>query len=256
VTHQAAADPPAGYSKARVGGAEIVALADVLPRIREALRAGTLHGYAARHPAARAMHGRATAYAAPLPGNGMWVVVRHSRHGGLLAPLTGDRFLAPTRAPRELAITLRLAELSIATPPMVAYVLYPAGPMLARSDVATREIAGGADLAALLSGAAHTASPDTAIGAAGVLLARLARAGVHHPDLNLKNILIAPDGWGALSGYLLDVDRVEFASPDRAARANAARLTRSARKWRDRHHVPIRDVDIARLEAAALGGSE
>jgi 3-deoxy-D-manno-octulosonic acid kinase len=253
VTDLAAADLPAGFERARVDGAEIVALADVLPRIREALRHGTLHRYAADHPAVRTMHGRAPVYAAPLPGNGMWVVVRHARHGGLLAPLTGDRFLRPTRAPRELAISLRLAELSIATPPMVAYVVYPAGPMLARSDIATREIGGGADLAALLSGAAHTASADAAIGAATVLLVNLARAGVHHPDLNLKNILVAPDGWGALSGYLLDVDRVQFGSPDRAARANADRLTRSARKWRDRHHMPITDAHIARLEAAALG---
>ena len=253
MTGQAAADLPAGYLRARVDGAEIVALADVLPRIREALRQGTLHRYAALHPAARTMQGRAPAYAAPLPGNGMWVVVRHSRHGGLLAPLTGDRFLLPTRAPRELAISLRLAGLSIPSPTVVAYVVYPAGPLLARSDIATREVGGGADLAALLSGAAHTVSPEAAISAAAVLLARLARAGVHHPDLNLKNILIAPDGWGALSGYLLYVDRVLFQSPDSAARANAARLTRSARKWRDRHRLPIRDVEIARLEAAALG---
>ena len=33
------------------------------------------------------------------------VVVRHNRHGGLLAPLTRDLFRAPTRAPRELRMS-------------------------------------------------------------------------------------------------------------------------------------------------------
>jgi hypothetical protein len=256
VTVRPRADPPAGYLSARVEGAEVVALADTLPRIREALRGGTLYEYAAQHPAARMLAGRAPAYAAPLPGNGMQVVVRHSRHGGFFAPLTRDRFLAPTRAPRELHTSLRLTGLRVRTPPVIAYVVYPAGPLLRRTDVATREIEGGADLAALLAGTAQTCSRDAALTSTAALLSAMARAGVRHPDLNLKNILIAPDADATPAAFLLDVDRVRFDPPENAGRANAARVLRSARKWRDRHQAPITDAELARLERAALGHAE
>jgi hypothetical protein len=118
------AAPPPGYVRGRRGVAELVARADVAAAIETALAtSGTLYDYAARHPAARAFQGRAPAYAAPLPGGGLPVVVRHSWHGGLLAPLTGDRFLRPTRAGAELAAAVRLAESGVPTPELVAYVL-------------------------------------------------------------------------------------------------------------------------------------
>ena len=78
------------------------------------------------------------------------MVVRHSRHGGLLAPVTGDRFLAPTRAPQELATSLRLIDAGVSTPEIIAYAVYSAGGPFRRSDIATREVEGGRDLAALL----------------------------------------------------------------------------------------------------------
>src|SRR5512132_1118280 len=94
---------PAGYQRfLTTGGAEVVARATEARAIREALAGGTLHEWAARQPGARALVGRDTVYAVELPattadgGPGTRVVVRHARHGGLLAPLTGDRFLAPT----------------------------------------------------------------------------------------------------------------------------------------------------------------
>jgi hypothetical protein len=280
------ASPPAGYAAARVGGAEVVARTELLPAVCEALAAGTLHEYARRHPAARPLTGRVTAFAAPLPGAQCPVVVRHSHHGGLFAPLTRDRFLPPTRAPRELRTARRLADLGVPTPPVIAYVVYPAGWLLRRSDVATLEIEGGADLAAILMGAAHVVARSDALTAAASLLRTMARAGVHHPDLNLKNILVAaarerreggdaaltsgsvpledgpgrPPGVGpdaAVAAYLLDVDRVRFrgATAAEAASANAERLARSSRRWRERHGAPISAGEIAALHAAALGGS-
>jgi hypothetical protein len=151
-------------------------------------------------------------------------------------------------------MSLRLRELGVPTPRVVGYAIYPAGAMLSRSDVVTREIADAADLAAILSGAATMVARDAAMHAAVQLLAAMARAGVRHPDLNLKNILIAPGVKRAATAYLLDVDRVRV-DPSRArgAAANAARVTRSARKWRDRHGAPITDADLAALESAALG---
>jgi hypothetical protein len=248
------ASPPAGYETARVGGAEVVARRDALAAVTAALGRQTLHEYAARHPTARRLEGRIAAFAAPLPDSKIRVVVRHSHHGGLAAPLTGDRFLPPTRAPRELATAVRLASLGVLTPPIIAYVVYRAG-WLRRSDVATLEIGGGADLAALLAGTAQAVPRADALAAAAALLRAMARAGVHHPDLNLKNILVASNVGGLATAYLLDVDRVRIrGSPARSiGSANASRLARSAKRWRDRLRAPITTAEMASLESAARG---
>src|SRR4051794_5825633 len=98
---------PPGFERLLLGHAIAVARSDIAASIRRALigpdgTKSTLHEYAARHPAARGFQGRGVAYAVPLPQSGVRVVVRHNRHGGFFAPLTGDRFLPPTRAPYEL----------------------------------------------------------------------------------------------------------------------------------------------------------
>ena len=246
--------PPPGYVRTQAGGVVAVALARLAPAVTEIVARGTLYDYAAGHAARRVRLGRAPVYIIPLSGSARPVVVRHSRHGGVLAPLTGDRFLAPTRAPHELAMSLRLATLGIASPRVIAYALYPAGPLLNRSDVVTEEVPDSADLAAVLSGESTIVSRGAAVSATEALLGAMGRHGVHHPDLNLKNILIASDG-GAACAILLDVDRVRIdPSRARAATNNALRLTRSARKWRDRHGAPITDDEIGSFTTAALGG--
>jgi 3-deoxy-D-manno-octulosonic acid kinase len=190
----------------------------------------------------------------PIDGTTVPIVVRHAWHGGVLARITGDRFLAPTRAPYELHVALQLESIGIRTPRIVAYAIYPAGPLLRRSDIATEEIADGVDLAAILAGDATPVSRHDALHAAHGLLSSMARHGVHHPDLNLKNILVAPGSGGEPAAWLLDVDRVRFAQPAaRAANANAERVTRSARKWRDQFGAPISDVDLTALDGAARG---
>ena len=135
---------PGGYERQLHPHAVAVARSDIAAAIRQALIAPngkhtTLHEFAAAQAGARALRGRATAYAVALAG-GLRVVVRHNRHGGLLASLTGDRFIAPTRAPQELAISLELVRRGVPTPAVVAYALYPPGALLQRSDVATEEI--------------------------------------------------------------------------------------------------------------------
>src|SRR5690606_16154026 len=161
------------------------------------LEAQTLHAWAAHQPARRALHGRGVAWAVALPG-GTNVVVRHSRHGGALAGLTGDRFLAPTRAPHELSVSLWLQSSGVHTPTMIAYATYPAGPLLRRSDVVTAEVPGARDLGSVcMEGGAEL---DAALDSTGILLDSLARAGAHHPDLNVKNVLLA-DGGAAFTAW-------------------------------------------------------
>lgn len=239
---------PGGYVPLHFNGAHAVVRADAAEAIHAALAAGTLFEFAARHPERRALAGRGVAYAIPLTPL-LHLVVRHNRHGGLLAPLTGDRFLAPTRAPHELATSVRLRSAGVPTPEVVATVRYPAGGPFERADVATAEVRGARDLAAVLMHEPALHAPAAA--ATGALLGALARVGAHHGDINIKNVLLAGSA-GGLRAYVLDVDRVTFRAPgERVAARNWGRFERSARKWRERHGAPVTDDWLATVRAGA-----
>lgn len=244
---------PPGYERLVRPGVETVARASLAGPVDEALAAGSLYDYAAHHPDARPLRGRGVAYAVPLPDGETRVVVRRSRHGGWLAPLTGELFLSPTRAPHELQVSLRLAREGIPTPEVVAYSTYEVAPLLRRADVATREVAGALDLPAALARDPDPASVRDAIRVVARLLARMAVAGVRHPDLNVRNVLIARDANGHREAWLLDVDRVWFDAPrhPRVREANLSRFARSARKLREREGLPIGDGEMALLAALA-----
>ncbi|HKN66232.1 MAG TPA: lipopolysaccharide kinase InaA family protein [Gemmatimonadaceae bacterium] len=241
---------PAGYEQATVGSAHVVARKAQLEAVCSTLATGTLFDYAARHAEARGLAGRGIAYAAPLP-DGERVVVRHNRHGGLLAPITGDRFLAPTRAPRELAAALRLTADGVPTPEIIAYVVYKAGPLLRRSDVASREVPDSADLGVVLT-TGTLPEQRAALAAATSLIAHLSACGARHHDLNVKNVLLAPRGSTSPTAYVLDVDRVEFGRPgdSRVTEGNLERFMRSARKWRALHGARVDESELARIAAS------
>lgn len=242
-------DCPPGYAPFGLGKAWGLALAPFVRTLREALRDGTLYDYAARHPRARALSGRATAWAVPLPDAVTHVVVRHGWHGGLLRHLTRDRFLAPTRAPHELRTALTLRERGVPTPEIVAFAVYPAGPLLRRSDVASREVPRAKDLAVTLLGPPEPAAKAAVLEATATLLAQLAAAGAHHADLNLKNVLLEPTADGGVTAWVLDVDRVTFLphGDGRVAALNHARLARSARKWARLYGADVTEQDLAWL---------
>lgn len=228
---------PEGFASFSVGRAAVVARRDVARAVKEAMTEGTLYRYAERHPRARSFAGRSVVWAAPLPDGKTNVVVRHSQHGGLLARITGDRFVAPTRAPRELQASLRLAAAGVPTPEVLAFATYPAGLWFRRADVATREITRGKDLAWIFLNPPPGAQLGRILGATQRLLEQLWRCGARHPDLNLKNVLVTP--WDATDpvAYVLDVDRVTFSREKDPAvwRANVERLAHSGIMWRDRH---------------------
>jgi hypothetical protein len=236
-----------------VRGTRVVALQEHTDTIRTALRSRSLYDYAAQHEDARGLSGRGIAYAVPLP-NGLRVVVRHNRHGGLLAPLTGDRFLSPTRAPYELAMSQRLIACGVPTPAIVAYAIYRAEGPFRRSDVASLEVSNSTDLSAILVDATE-AEREAALDAAASLIALLSACGARHHDLNVKNVLLARgDSRGAaqVRPYLLDVDRVEFksAGASRVTQRNLDRFLRSARKWRALHGARIDEAELERLVAS------
>ena len=250
-------EPPAGYVRFSVGTARVVCTEQFADSVRAALAGGTLYDYASSHTAARHLSGRGTVFSVPLPGDEEIVVVRHNRHGGLLARLTGDLFRSPTRAPLELRVSERLRSLDVPTPRVVCYVTYPAFAGFERADVATQEIAHSEDLAvALMSG--DVGIRNRALKATALLVGLLGRAKARHHDLNVKNILLSAEVEGEPTALVLDVDRVEFLTDGMAAtEANLERLLRSARKWQAVHHALVTDTELevfagtARSRAAA-----
>ena len=231
----------------------MVALGACAEAVRRAVGARSLYDYAATHPNRRELRGRGVAYAVPLPDGETRVVVRHSRHGGLLAPVTGDRFLPPTRAPHELRTALRLAEAHVPTPEVIAYATYPAGAMFRRSDVATREVVGGKDLGDVLARGGDGEARTKALRATAELLRALERAGARHPDLNVTNVLIVATDGLPPRALVLDVDRVVFGERGdvRIGAANVRRLLRSAHKLRANGRITISDEELSRLAADA-----
>jgi hypothetical protein len=243
-------DPPAGFVRVTAGRCVAVAREAHADDARRMLAEGSLYEAAARDLGARPLQGRGVAYAVALPVTGTRAVVRHNRHGGLLAPFTRDLFLPPTRAPHELAVALRLRALGVLTPDVLMYGLSPAPFSFRRADVVTREIDAGRDLAAFMTREAPGEERAAAWGATRALVRAMNEAGVRHHDLNVKNVLLAPSEGGP-AAYLLDVDRVTFGARGSAeiARANTARLLRSARKWRDERGALFDERELATLGA-------
>ncbi len=227
---------PQGYARLDAPDAEVVVHERLAAGVRTALASGTLYDWAKAQPERRQMQGRLAVYAAALPDGGPRVVVRHAHHGGMFAPLLGDRFLAPTRAAKELATSLYLARAGVPTPPVVAYAIYAAGPLLRRVDVMTVELP-GQDLAAALTAATTDGERLQLAAPVASLLGALTQAGAWHPDLNVKNILLVPDDGGQLHPAVLDVDRVHFipTGAPTVREANFRRLERSLAKWSGQH---------------------
>ena len=238
-----------GFKRITVGKAQILARAEAVSWSRHAV---VTHGslYRAAHDSAyRTLHGRG-----PLPvlanpeGVGpAWVVRRYYR-GGLMRAF-GDRFLRAGR-PRsfiELENSARIVELGFATPRIVAAAVYPTG-VLYRADLVTEFVPHARTLADVLFGN-HDPSDEQPAGDASRealacvarLIMRLSKAGVHHRDLNVGNVLIAREAQH-VHAIRLDLDRCRVAGPSNPVDAGRLRrrLARSIRKL-DRTRQQSRD---------------
>lgn len=233
--------PAANLRCVPIAGGTLCARPDCTDALTQALDShGTLYAWAASFPQGRAMQGRGVVYVAPVPAQPFSVAVRHAWHGGFFAPITGDRFLPPTRAPREAAMSEHLRSHGIPTPEIVAFARYRTAIGLYRVDVASRYVADAWDLGAVLAGQSPLADagapPDGITDALLRLLQQLADARVVHPDLNVKNILLVPRGTGVHEAWVLDVDvaRLSSRTSTHVMQRNVARLERSMRTWQRR----------------------
>lgn len=243
---------PPGYSRSRHGSAEVVAREWAATALVQALRGhGSLYAWAAAQPTRHELRGRGVAWAVVLPAGidaraSTAVVVRHTRHGGLLATVTGDLFPRPTRAPRELATAVQLAAHGVPTPEVIGYAVHPIAGVLARSDMMTRRLPDGCDLPEAWRAAQSSAARHAIIDAVATLLRALSACGARHADLNVKNVYIAGEG-AAATAFVLDVDRVRFVRDGLVAARNFARFARSARKWNAERGLDFGDDALVRL---------
>ena len=251
------ADPlPDGYERRAVRGVEVVALHWAIDALAGAVeKHGSLYRWAQAQPVLAAFRGRGVAWATELrAGVGAAavtpVVVRHSRHGGALQRLTGDLFLLPTRAPRELAMSVTLAERGVMTPELVGYAVSPAFGLFARADVMTRRLPEGRDFPDAWTAGQSPKTRTAIIDAVAALMRALAKANAHHPDFNVKNVYIAGQGTACLA-YVLDVDVMRLDAPGDVAALNFARFARSVRKWNDLHSLGVDDDALVRLASQA-----
>lgn len=248
------------HGEQRIGDARVLVQDAVSEYVREAITAaGSLYAFAARREDAETIMGRGTIYVIPGPGQGRWVI-RHLSHGGLLAPLTGDLFPAfgVERPFNEFRIAQRLREMGVATPEVVAAAVYPSGPMY-RGEVARVEIADARDLADSLFGA-PTLDRRTRLdilAAAGRLLRSMHRAGLIHPDLNLRNILIELGG-GRPVAHIIDLEKCRLVphAPQRWVRRMMRRLRRSVRKFEALTGRSIGDPEWHAFQRAYAGGED
>lgn len=220
-----------------VGTAVVVTQPSYLSFVQNAMMGfGDLYGYAAAQSGLE-LRGRGAAYVIEAP-DGRWVVRRYFRGGGVarLVKESYVRFGEP-RPIRELRVSAVARSRGISTPEVVAAIVYGSGPMY-RADLATKYVPDSVDLVELTFDR-EDANVAAAWRATGGLIRQLAKAGIRHMDLNMKNVLITgsqsqPHAW------VLDLDRATVRAKGRAdAEAMFRRLQRSIEKWERRRGVRV-----------------
>ncbi|HEX6751640.1 MAG TPA: lipopolysaccharide kinase InaA family protein [Longimicrobium sp.] len=165
--------------------------------------------------------------------DGTRVVVRRYRRGGVMRWVNRVLYFGGNRAFDELRATERARAGGVRAPVVVAAIERPARLAGYRAWLATVLVAGGIDFAAWLSDQGGDADRRAAVlREAGRQIALMHDAGVAHPDVNLRNLLVVA-GEAEPEVYLLDFDRADVsATPVSAARRerDLRRLGRSARK--------------------------
>jgi 3-deoxy-D-manno-octulosonic acid kinase len=166
--------------------------------------------------------------------DGTRAVVREYRRGGMMRHLNRARYFVGERAMEELRATERAREAGARVPEVLAAVErrqrvgYTA-------FLATRWVPGAEELAGWLGGRDAEARRGV-FGEVGRQVGLLHRGGVGHPDLNLRNFLVAP-GDGETLVFVIDFDRARLydgAVPPPRRRRDLRRFARSARKLRAR----------------------
>jgi hypothetical protein len=150
----------------------------------------------------------------------------------LLAPITGERFwLGSTPRPlNELLVSVALVQSGVSTPGVVAACVYP-GRWTYTGEVVREFVEDARDLADFVFDPATDANERMRILAeTSRLITQLGEVGLHHPDLNLRNVLVAPAS-KPTNVMIIDLEKSALgAAAPGSVRRMTSRILRSARK--------------------------
>lgn len=215
------------------------ALADFVPLEHEGARMLVRRGYedSARLlveyktlPAVETLGGGREAHPVVVLPTGEKAVVRAYHRGGLIQRVNASRYFGGNRAFDELRATERARTGGVRTARILAAIERPRT-VGYTAMLATILIPGARDAAAWLGTAPGDGKLEM-LREAGRQMAAMHQAGVAHPDVHLRNLLVA-DADAGPEVWLLDFDkaRVHAGAVPRARRAtDLRRLARSARK--------------------------
>ena len=162
--------------------------------------------------------------------DGSCALLRPVRHGGLLAPLWGERLLGLGRPLRELRVAAELhARGAPVTRPLL--VVGARRGLFWQAALATAYAEGARDGVALLASEPARPRLVRALEAAARAVRRFHDAGGRHPDLHLGNLLFR-EGERACEALVIDLDGARAGEPPAAARRmrELMRLYRSVAK--------------------------
>ncbi len=237
---------PPGYERREVNGALLVLRSDLAEAL---VTAGVDDPEALVRRAPSELRGRGGL--ARLELGDASVIVRPLRRGGLLGLFVRRCSFDPRRARAELEVSAAAAARGAAVLEVVAAVTRPAA-LGYRHGLATLEVAGAQDLMTLLRGGPSPRQRARALRAAGRAIRALHEAGVDHVDLNLKNVLLRPDG----QALVIDLDLCRLTDgplPQPAREANLLRLLRSWVKLSVAEPAAVRPRDPLQLARAYAG---
>ena len=164
--------------------------------------------------------------------DGERALVRAYHRGGAMARVNRDRYFLGHRSLDELRVTEHARRRGVRVPLVLAAV-HRRESVGYRALLATRWIEGAVPLVEWLAEAGGRA--EAGLRAAGSEIAAMHGAGIDHPDLNLRNLVVVANAGEEVEVHLLDFDRARLvgrpAPPPLRAR-NLRRLARSARKLR------------------------
>lgn len=246
-----------GFERVRTSGAVALTRSSARDWVETTLRSGATLYDAACEMSQGTMEGRGVVHvvAAPTGKDQRWAVRRYLR-GGWIRWL-GDRHLrgGTPRPFQELAASVAALQRGVPTPSVVCAAVYSWG-IFYRGDLITEYISDSRDLASVLFGVSSEATREgishriATVAAAGDLIRRMASAGVRHPDVNAKNILLHGDP-EAPHAMLLDLDRCVISEPPASTSITPMyrRLERSFAKWEGRTGRPMSEVERRALRA-------
>lgn len=240
---------PPGFERRTDGGADMVLRSDVAAAL---VAAGIADPECLRRRASATYRGRGEPFGVAVEGAGR-VFVRPYLHGGVLGRVTGDLHAGDGRFASEVAAHVAAAAAGVPVCDALGYVSRGAGPFR-RGWLLLREIPGARDVLEVLCQRAdcRTAVRERAdvLTTAGRAIRALHDAGLDHPDLHLKNLLLGPDG----VVRVLDLDRCRLrdALPRERRLAGLFRFDRYAAK-QAAAGLPVSRTDRLRVLRAYAG---